>query len=382
MFIDRNEAWADLHREAEEIARQQASKGLPLPVEMFGDIRPQLTSRCLIKGLLMAGSAMVIFGLPGSAKSFLAVDMGTHVASEREWFSRRVTGGGVVYIAAEGQAGLRARLEASRLTHGFQDIPFALIPVAVDLLDPTADTAKVRTVLDHLAATWNGIVLVIIDTLAATFGGGDENGSDMAAYVANVERLCAPYGCARIIVAHAPLNSDAKRPRGHGSLWGAADTVLHVTGDRDAPARRIHVLKQKDDDPGPDILFKLKQVEIGTDEDGDPVTSCVIEQTDLDVVAAPGRRLSGNEKIVVAALERALVGRGVSPPPIIPDSVLNRARTNKVVNVSEWLSEAVSALRKPDTDPDTPRRTFDRARIKLQASETVGIWEEWAWLNF
>jgi hypothetical protein len=158
--------------------------------------------------------------------------------------------------------------------------------------------------------------------------------------------------------------------------------VLHVTGDRDAPARRIHVLKQKDDDPGPDILFRLKQVEIGTDEDGDPVTSCVIEESDLDAAAAPGRKLAGNEKIVVAALERALVGRGVSPPAIIPDSVLNRARTNKVVNVSEWLSEAVSALRRPDTDPDTPRRTFDRARTKLQASETVGIWEDWAWLNF
>jgi hypothetical protein len=382
MFIDRGKAWAKLHREAEEIAHQQASKGLPLPVELFGDIRPQLTGRSLIKGLLMAGSAMVIFGLPGSAKSFLAVDMGTHVAAERDWFGRRVTGGGVVYIAAEGQAGLRARLEAWRLEHGAQDIPFALIPAGVDLLDPAADMAKVRTVLDHLAAAWNGIVLVIIDTLAATFGGGDENGSDMAAYVANVERLCAPYGCARIIVAHAPLNSDAKRPRGHGSLWGAADTVLHVTGDRDAPARRIHVLKQKDDDPGPDILFRLKQVEIGTDEDGDPVTSCVIEESDLDAAAAPGRKLAGNEKIVVAALERALVGRGVSPPAIIPDSVLNRARTNKVVNVSEWLSEAVSALRRPDTDPDTPRRTFDRARTKLQASETVGIWEDWAWLNF
>jgi hypothetical protein len=280
---------------------------------------------------------------------------------------------------------LRARVEAWRLTHGdkfAEYCAFALVPVAVDLLDPTVDMAKVRAVLDQLASEWAGIALLVIDTLAATFGGGDENGSDMAAYVSNVERLCAPYGCARIIVAHAPLNADAKRPRGHGSLWGAADTVLHIIGDRDAPARRIHVLKQKDDDPGLDILFKLKQVVIGTDEDGDPVTSCVIEESELDTLAAPGRRLSGNERIVVTALERALSAKGIFPPQIIPDSVLNRARTAKAVSVSEWLSEALPALSKPDTNPDTPRRTFDRARTKLQASETIGIWKEWAWLNF
>jgi hypothetical protein len=358
------------------------ASNLALPVERFGEIRPQLAGRYLIKGLLSAGATSVIFGLPGSAKTFVALDVGLHIADGREWFGRRTTKGGVVYLGAEGQGGLRARVEAWRLTYEAEGIPFALIPVPVDLLDPAADMAKVSAVLDQLAAEWGGLALLVIDTLAATFGGGDENGSDMAAYVSSVDRLCAPYGCAKAIVAHAPLNADAKRPRGHGSLWGTADTVLHIIGDRDAPARRIHVLKQKDGDPGDDILFKLKQVEIGIDEDGDPVTSCVIEESDLDTLAPVGRRLSASEKIVVAALERALAAKGVFPPDEIPDSVINRGRTAKAVNLSEWLSEALSALHSPDKHPDTARRTFDRARSSLQSKEICGIWEDWAWLNF
>lgn len=365
----------------EPLKRADPTRRLPLPVELFAEIRPQLSGRYLIKGLLRASSSMTLFGLPGTAKSFLAVSMGLHIAASRDWFGRKVTGGGVAYIGAEGQAGLRARVEAAKLAHGFNDLPFALIPTAVDLLDPAADMEKLRKVLDYLEQLWGGFALLIIDTLAATFGGGDENGSDMAAYVANVERLCAPYGCARIIVAHAPLNTDAKRPRGHGSLWGSMDTVLHVTGDRDAPARRVHVLKQKDDDPGPDILFNLVQVEIGTDEDGDPVTSCVIEESDVEpTTVRAGRRLSPKERIVFQALERAVVAKGMFPPAIIPENVCNRARTGKVASLSEWRSEALSALSTSDTKPDTARRNFDRARDSLQASEIIAVWEDWAWL--
>ena len=59
-----------------------------------------------------------------------------------------------------------------------------------------------------------------------------------------------------------------------------------------------------------------------------------------------------------------------------------RARTAKVVRLSDWLSEAQAALQSPDKDADTPRRTFNRARATLQSKEICGIWEDWAWLNF
>lgn len=366
------------------LALAEALPTPPLPVELFGEMRPNFTGRALIKGLLMAGSSCVIFGLPGCGKSFLAADMAFHIASGRRWFDRRTIQGAAVYLAAEGQEGFRLRLEALRQVYGDgDDVLFALVPAAVDLLDPNADLPRVADVLAYVSRKWGGIALLVVDTLAASFGGGDENGSDMAAFVSNVASLCAPYGCARIIVTHAPLIGDAKRPRGHGSLWGAADTVLQITGDRDAPARRIHVIKQKDGDPGPDILFKLRSVEIGTDEDGDTVTSCIVEESGDDITCGPmRRRLSPKEKIGFAALERALVKCGIFPPSIIPDDVLNRTAIGKVATLSEWRSEALSSLANSDTKPDTARRNFDRLRDSLQASDIIGVWEDWAWLKF
>lgn len=362
-----------------EAAEVPASSALP--VEMYGEISPQLEKRYLIKGLLMAGTNNIVFGQPGCGKSFLCIDWALHVAAGRDWFGRRVVRGGVVYVAAEGQGGVRMRVEAWKRTHGVETADFALIPASIDLLDPAADMAKLRCVLTDLAHKWGGIALLAVDTLAATFGGGDENGSDMAAYYGNVASLCEPYRCARIIVTHAPLIGEAKRPRGHGSQWGGADAVFHVSGDRDAPARRVHVLKQKDSDPGPDILFTLKQVGIGTDEDGERVTSCIVEESDVEPSQlSGGRRLSPKERVVLSALERTLIESGKFPPATIPDNVLNRARTGKVVALSEWRSAALSTLSNSDTKSDTPRRNFDRYRDKLQASEIIGVWEDWAWL--
>ena len=355
-----------------------------LPVEYFADIKASLDGSYLIKGLIPTDSNVVTFGYPGSGKTFVTTDMALSIAAGLEWHGHKVRQGGVVYIAAEGQAGFRRRIDAWRQEHDITgDIQFASIPVAVDMLNPSDELNALTETIADIANRWGGLAAIAVDTLSATFGGGDENGPDMAAYVGNVARLAAPYRATRAIVHHQPLNGDAKRPRGHGSLWGSADVALHVIGDREAPARRVHVLKQKDSDPGPDILFRLKQVELGTDQDGDPVTSCIVEPVELEVAAATarGRKLTPKEKIVLDQLNRMLVESGQFPPSDIPDSVLNRARTVKVVRVSEWRPAALSALQSPDVQPDTVRSSFERVRNSLQASKNIGVWEEWAWLG-
>lgn len=384
-WLDAGNTVAGLDRAAEgALEAQRSTTGLPLPVELFADIRPRLTGRALIKGLLMAGAAIVVFGFPGCGKSFLVLDWLLHIAASLPWFGRRVEKGAVLYIAAEGQGGVRKRVDAWRREHGLEghDIPFAMIPTSVDLFDPAAgDIEKLRTVLAFYKQLWGRLDMVGIDTLSATMGAGDENGPDMGVYVGNVKRLCEPVAAGWLIVTHVPLNGDAKRPRGHGSLWGTSDTAFHISGDRDAPARRVHCIKQKDDDPGPDIMFTLKQVEVGTDEHGDAVTSCIVEPSDLEPTAVRGgRRLSAKERITLAALERTLVASDTIPPVEIPDSVCNRVSVGKVASMSEWRDQAMPTLSTPDTKPDTARRAFDRCKENLQAYKIIGVWEDWAWL--
>ena len=71
-------------------------------------------------------------------------------------------------------------------------------------------------------------VLIIIDTLARTFGGGDENKqNDMNAYVSAVDRLKKATGAHVMIVHHSGVHENA-RERGSNVLRGAADTVIKV----------------------------------------------------------------------------------------------------------------------------------------------------------
>jgi hypothetical protein len=366
------------------LATLDLSPATPLPLECDGEIQPRLQGRYLIKGLIGTASKIGVVGPPGCGKSFLVYDWARHGCRGLNWFGRLVKPFSAVCVAAEGQGGVRNRHAAWDMVHGATGSdPFALIPTAVDLLNPKPDLPKLQATLDHFAARFGGLDLLVVDTLAASFGGGDENSSDMASYAANIDKLCAPYGCSCIIVHHSPLDATAKRPRGHSSLWGTLDAVFMVSGDSDAPARRIHCIKQKDGDPGPDIMFRLKQVEIGVDEDGDRVTSCVVEQSDLEPLAVAGKRkLSAKEKIVKAALDRSLVELGICPPAEIPENILNRLRTNKVVRTADWRAAALSSLASSDTKPDTARRTFDRSRENLQAAAIVGVWEDWAWLIF
>ena len=44
---------------------------------------------------------LLVYGSSGVGKTFLALDLGFHVASSVEWFGNRVNGGNVVYIMSE-----------------------------------------------------------------------------------------------------------------------------------------------------------------------------------------------------------------------------------------------------------------------------------------
>jgi putative DNA primase/helicase len=55
------------------------------------------------------------YGMPGTAKSALAGDLGAHAASGHPWFGRPVSQGAVLYIAAERAALVKRRKAAWRL---------------------------------------------------------------------------------------------------------------------------------------------------------------------------------------------------------------------------------------------------------------------------
>ena len=360
----------------------------PLPIEWGEEIEPQLSGLWLIKRFLTQSGLALIYGHPGSGKSFLAIDIAMHVALGWEWNGRLTKKGLVVYIGAEGQNGLRNRIVAFRRQHGLKGpLPFALIPCPVDLQAAGADTPRVADAV-HLAVQRYGEkpALIVVDTISKTFGAGKENTDDMATYVANCGRLAAEFNCCVMPVHHRPKDAESTEPRGHGSLKGGVDTVILVEAGK---TKKATVTKQKDAPDGDQVLFNLLPVDLGSDEDGELVTSCIVQPTGIDsnVPTDPRRRLiqklSDRQRIVYTQIGEAVTAHGVAVPEAIPIDVIDRNRVGKVVSLNVFSDRSISALRtSSDGKPDSARRSFERARDKLQSLEIIKIWEDWAWLTF
>jgi KaiC/GvpD/RAD55 family RecA-like ATPase len=359
----------------------------PLPLEWCGDITPQLTGLWLVKRLLPAIGLVLIYGHPGSGKSFLALDIAFHVALGWDWCGRKVKQGMVIYVGAEGLAGLRNRIVAFRQHYGIDDdaaIPLGLVPTSIDLQAADADTPRLIELIREAAEhSGHEPALIIVDTLSKTFGAGKENTDDMATYVANCGRIAQEFECCVMPVHHRPKDAESTEPRGHGSLKGGMDTVILVEAGL---TKKATVTKQKDGETGDKTLFTLLPVQLGIDEDGEDVTSCVLQHATVDMnlpadpIARARAKLSDKNKVVLAALGKALEHDGEAVPAEIPDTVINRVARTKVAQIEAWRTRALSGLRTgPDTNPDSDRRTFDRSKMKLQSLGIIGVWEGFAW---
>ena len=355
---------------------------MPLPLEWFADMEPQLSGMWLIKRLLPASGLALIYGHPGSGKSFLALDLAFHIALGWAWNGRAVKQGLVVYVGAEGGSGLRNRMVAFRRHHGLDGghVPLALIPTPIDLQDPAADTPRLIAAI-RLAeeAAGQPAVLIVIDTLSKTFGAGKENTDDMATYVSNCGRVSAEFSACVMPVHHRPKDSENETPRGHGSLAGGVDTIILVEA---GATKRIRCTKQKDGEMAGDMGFSLQSIVLGEDEDGEPVTSCVVTLTEgAPPIVRGGRKLTDGQSLCLAALRRAVEESGVDAPANIPLEMLKAGLVVRVATLDAWRNQSAKSSDRSDQSADTARRMFTKQRDRLQALGVVQVWEGFAWIT-
>ena len=231
----------------------------------------------LVRSVIVSGSLMVVYGASNSGKTFFVLDLALHVSYGKPWRGFRTTPGLVLYVAGEGASSVRTRVAAFRREHPEwpADLPFAVIPQAVNMLNPESMVGLLAVIREAEAQAGCKVGLVIIDTLARSMPGGDENApKDMGLAVATADALRQETGAAVLLVHHT--GKDLERgSRGHSSLKAAIDTEIEVASEKDH--RVAKVTKQRDLDTGLKMAFSLKIVEVGFDsETGDPVTSCVV----------------------------------------------------------------------------------------------------------
>ncbi|MFE8106929.1 AAA family ATPase [Sphingomonas melonis] len=354
----------------------------PLPLIWFDENKPLLSGNWLIKNVLPAEAFCTIIGHPGCGKSFFALDLACHIAAGLKWQDRKVKQGLVLYIAAEGQRGQQNRVEAWKRHYEAQGLAFAMIPVAINLGARTEDLPKLfETIQAACAIAGVPLAALVIDTLNRTFGGGDENGTDMSEYVANIGKVQTTFGCTAIVVHHIPKNSETVSERGHGSLRGAIETSLVVSSDAESGLRTVLCKKQKDAEDGWKLNFKLKVIELGEDEDGDPVTSCVVVPADAAEASKPaakGPRLNATQRQALNELQATLQAHRVGLPDDFPierrGNMASGLVTSRKVFKDRW--KAIAAGDKTDAVADA---TFRRVVTDLQNLGLVGAWNDFIW---
>jgi hypothetical protein len=123
------------------------------------------------------------------------------------------------------------------------------------------------------------------------------------------------------------------------------------------------------------IASCLNTIELGADDDGDPITSCaVVPVNNEDIKDAPKRKLTPVQMLAMRALVEALAGdQSRSTPPS-----WNMPQDIRVVPAEVWKDEMYSngAL---DRDATNPRMVYSRLRKGLVAHGLIGLRDELVW---
>ena len=250
--------------------------------------------RWAVKHVIPAASVGMMFGGSGTFKSFIALDMALHVAHGLPWMGRITKQAPVLYIAAEGGAGLWSRINAWHKARrlDWKDAPLYVVPAAIDL---TVDAWRVVDAAQAVGVTPG---MIIVDTLSQTYSGEENSANEMAAYLREIGlRFRQLWQCAVVLVHHTG-HAATERPRGSSAIRANLDFLLGVFRDEKEMIATMSCVKQKDGELFSDASFSMTVTDLGFDEDGDKLTSLV------------ARHLSTSDEIETARLAEQAAGRG------------------------------------------------------------------------
>ena len=317
----------------------------------------------------------VIWGASTSGKTFAALDLAMSICRGVSWHGLRTKECGCVYVAAEGQGGFVNRVNAYLQYHRLDNNELRLEIVAqpINLLDPQEHLDDLIKAVKDAGKRIGPVRVIFVDTLNRVIAGGDENSSVyMGALLLNLQRLAHATGCFIVLVHHCGKD-ESRGARGHSSLKAAADLEISVTNN--AGARTLRVEKLKDGQDGVAYGFRLEVVELGQDEDGDPITSCIVVPSEIQQ-ARNKPRFTGAESVALQALNEAIAEHGQHMPATstIPQGV-------RAVTLEEWRERfKLRYGQDHERQGEAVKKGFLRGKEGLLKSALIGISDPWVWV--
>jgi hypothetical protein len=228
---------------------------------------------------------------------------------------------------------------------------------ACDLNTTEGYSRVVREINDYEAQP----VLIVVDTLNRFLLGDENKADDARSLIDACGKLMQQYRCSVLIVHHTGVSPDARtRARGSSAFKGAMDVELLVEAVAGG-AIKVTQTKSKDAEAPTPLCFDKVQTTVPGwyDDDGDPVTSVVLEPADLGERTEPKKRSKAAQR-GMDAYEQAARTKGH----------INADGSFGGVDLDDWR-EAFEALGPEDETTDSMRGLFSRAKRQLIESGEI-----------
>ena len=320
-----------------------------------------------IKNYIQEQALHMIFGAPGSGKSFVAVDMAASIACPEinNWNGRALKHGPVIYLAGEGVAGLRKRFAgwAAKRAINPENVQLTVIDEAFHLDDDTEEY-NINTTIENIREIYQKPAVIFIDTLHVFMNGDENRAQDIGAFLTPCRKLMREFGCSVVLVHHTGVAQEAKdRARGSSALRGAMDIELKISKEKGQSDIKLSQTKNKEAQEEKDLILTLEQFEIPNwyDEEGQPVNTCTIEayksNTFTEQGTAKAVKLNKPERTAEQTFKEAILRDGIK----IEDK--NTGNILAGVYIEDWRK--VSYELSAQDNQDTKRNEFNSGRKGL-----------------
>ncbi len=241
---------------------------LQIEPDEFDTIKPTLD---FIPGLLHDSTVAILYGPPGSGKTFLALHLLCSAALGRDVFGNRTEQRNALYIALEGEANIKVRLKAWGAQNGVDSNPIHYWLGKFSFA--AEDDADVSALISYMRK--HEIKFVVIDTLAMAMSGLDEISGQQVGFVIDaLHRIKRATGACVVAIDHTGKNEKAGA-RGHSSKLGNVDSNIEIVvhnkeartvGNKTvtvehpvtmATPRSVVIRKQRDDEGGGAARFRF-----------------------------------------------------------------------------------------------------------------------------
>lgn len=246
-----------------ELADIEAQMGKYLPVSLTEARKGLGAYNWLLPKLIPEKGVGLMYGPPGTYKTFLLLDLGLSLATGYgpNWFKDEQEPRDVIFLAGESShAFKRERTDAWLAMHAIPGLDISRMYV-MDRVPAFSIDGYWPIFRAWVKAKGLKPALIVVDTLSRAMAGMDENSArDAVKAVQQMEALADELNCFVLAVHHTTKPREGERAslRGSSVLTGNIDTSFEIVKDAKAE-KSVHMFsrKQKEgESDGPPLAFK------------------------------------------------------------------------------------------------------------------------------